>query len=99
MERMQPSLSRRAGSLPANARNDGQKEKAGEPGRRLPRGERHGAISAACALDLEGIVAKPKRGSYGTSDNGSRWFKVRNPHYSQKEGREELFEERMARST
>jgi ATP-dependent DNA ligase len=43
----------------------------------------------ACAQDLEGIVAKHKHGAYG-----EKWFKVRNPGYSQYEGRKELFESR-----
>jgi len=41
----------------------------------------------ACDQDLEGIVAKAKYGSYG-----EKWFKIRNPRYSQSEGRRELFE-------
>jgi ATP-dependent DNA ligase len=41
--------------------------------------------------DLEGIVAKLKHGAYG-----ERWYKIRNPGYSQYEGRRELFEKRMA---
>jgi hypothetical protein len=40
---------------------------------------------------LEGIVAKKKWGGYGDG-----WFKIRNPKYSQYEGRHELFEKRMA---
>jgi len=36
----------------------------------------------ACQRDLEGIVAKRKAGAYGES-----WFKIRNPVYSQYEGR------------
>lgn len=43
----------------------------------------------ACDQDLEGIVAKHKHGAYG-----EKWFKVRNPGYSQYEGRRELFERR-----
>jgi hypothetical protein len=43
----------------------------------------------ACERDLEGIVAKFGDGAYG-----ERWFKIRNPHYSQYEGRRELFEKR-----
>jgi bifunctional non-homologous end joining protein LigD len=39
--------------------------------------------------DLEGIVAKRKDSAYGLD-----WFKVRNPNYSQYEGRRELFEKR-----
>jgi bifunctional non-homologous end joining protein LigD len=41
----------------------------------------------ACDRDLEGIVAKLRNGSYGEG-----WYKIRNPRYSQYEGRRELFE-------
>lgn len=40
-----------------------------------------------CERDLEGIVAKRKAGAYGES-----WLKIRNPIYSQYDGRRELFE-------
>jgi hypothetical protein len=40
-----------------------------------------------CEQDLEGIVAKRREGAYGED-----WFKIRNPNYSQYEGRHELFE-------
>lgn len=43
----------------------------------------------ACEQDLEGIVAKLKHGAYGDG-----WFKIRNPRYSQYEGRREFFEKR-----
>jgi bifunctional non-homologous end joining protein LigD len=43
----------------------------------------------ACEQDLEGIVAKAKHAAYG-----EKWFKIRNPGYSQYEGRRELFESR-----
>lgn len=43
-----------------------------------------------CDEDLEGIVAKRRDGAYGLD-----WFKIRNPRYSQYEGRRELFERRM----
>jgi bifunctional non-homologous end joining protein LigD len=46
----------------------------------------------ACKLDLEGIVAKPKRALYQADVRKSPWLKIKNPAYSQKEGREELFE-------
>jgi bifunctional non-homologous end joining protein LigD len=48
----------------------------------------------ACERDLEGIVAKLKHGVYG-----ERWYKIRNPHYSQYEGRRELFEKRATSVT
>jgi ATP-dependent DNA ligase len=40
------------------------------------------------ANDLEGIVAKRLDDSY---DPHARWFKIKNPNYSQKEGRGDLF--------
>jgi bifunctional non-homologous end joining protein LigD len=43
----------------------------------------------ACEQDLEGVVAKLKHGAYGEG-----WFKIRNPLYSQYEGRRELFEKK-----
>jgi bifunctional non-homologous end joining protein LigD len=53
--------------------------------------ERHGIefFRLTCENDLEGIVAKLKHGMYGEG-----WFKIRNPGYSQYEGRRELFEKR-----
>jgi bifunctional non-homologous end joining protein LigD len=45
-----------------------------------------------CELDLEGMVAKLKSGPYVSDRESSTWFKILNPRYSQKEGREELFE-------
>jgi bifunctional non-homologous end joining protein LigD len=38
--------------------------------------------------DLEGVIAKRKDGPYATS---SPWLKIKNPGYSQAEGRGELF--------
>jgi bifunctional non-homologous end joining protein LigD len=45
-----------------------------------------------CELDLEGIVAKHKIGPYVTEREHSTWFKILNRRYSQKDGRDELFE-------
>ena len=45
-----------------------------------------------CELDLEGIVAKQKSAPYVTEREHSTWFKILNRGYSQREGREELFE-------
>ena len=45
-----------------------------------------------CARDLEGIVAKHKSAPYVTEREHSTWFKILNREYSQKDGREELFE-------
>jgi ATP dependent DNA ligase domain len=45
------------------------------------------------AMDLEGIVCKRKDSPYKVTEKPSRhWIKVKNPRYSQFEGREELFE-------
>ena len=45
-----------------------------------------------CELDLEGVVAKHKFSSYVTEREHNTWFKILNREYSQKDGREELFE-------
>jgi bifunctional non-homologous end joining protein LigD len=45
-----------------------------------------------CELDLEGIVARHKSSPYVTEREHSTWFKILNREYSQKQGREELFE-------
>jgi bifunctional non-homologous end joining protein LigD len=52
--------------------------------------EQHGKdfFAEICARDLEGIVAKRKRGTY--KDDGNSWLKVKNRSYSQSEGRHEL---------
>jgi len=41
------------------------------------------------AKDLEGLVAKRKDGKYAAADG---WFKVLNPTYSQKAGRQDFVE-------
>ena len=51
-----------------------------------------GLFAKVCELDCEGIVAKWKAGSYIADARPSSWAKVKNPNYSQLEGREELFE-------
>ena len=44
-------------------------------------------------LDLEGIVAKRKNSQYRPTEKPSpNWIKIKNPNYSQAEGRDELFE-------
>ncbi len=48
-------------------------------------------FEAVCRLDLEGIVAKRKADPYGEE---TKWWKVKNPGYTQAEGRRELFERR-----
>jgi bifunctional non-homologous end joining protein LigD len=45
----------------------------------------------ACQLDLEGIVAKRADSRYEDNPNGRNWIKIKNPAYSQKEGRGDLF--------
>jgi hypothetical protein len=45
-----------------------------------------------CELDLEGIVAKRMQSQYRPAEKPSPyWVKIKNPKYSQAEGREELF--------
>jgi bifunctional non-homologous end joining protein LigD len=44
----------------------------------------------ACQLDLEGIVAKRAASQYQNT-NGGDWIKIKNPNYSQKECRVDLF--------
>jgi CheY-like chemotaxis protein len=51
--------------------------------------EGHQLFDAACRLDLEGIVAKRKADAYAAE---TAWFKIKNPVYTQAEGRSELFE-------
>lgn len=46
-------------------------------------------FEAACQLDLEGIVAKRKVDPYHPE---TAWHKIKNPTYTQAEGRRELFE-------
>ncbi len=48
----------------------------------------------ACKLDLEGVVAKPKQSPYRELGGKPLWVKVKNPDYSQAEGRGELFDKR-----
>jgi bifunctional non-homologous end joining protein LigD len=48
-------------------------------------------FEAACRLDLEGIVAKRKADPYSEE---TAWYKIKNPTYTQAEGRRELFERR-----
>ena len=52
-----------------------------------------------CKLDLEGIVAKHKSGLYVTEREISTWVKIPNREYSQKQGREELFERQRHRES
>src|SRR5262245_45166451 len=52
---------------------------------------KHGVklFEAAVERDLEGVVAKQKNGRY--TPESTKWVKVKNPGYSQGEGRRELF--------
>ena len=50
----------------------------------------------ACERDLEGILGKFGRGVYQTNATATSWVKVKNPSYSQAEGRAELFEQRRS---
>ena len=54
--------------------------------------EQHGTalFQRVCEMDLEGIVAKQSLAPYTTER--TTWFKIKNPKYTQMEGREELFE-------
>ena len=47
-----------------------------------------------CEIDLEGIIAKRKKGLYR---EGTTWYKIKNAAYSQAEGRGELFDRRRSR--
>ena len=47
-----------------------------------------------CEMDLEGIIAKRKKGLYR---EGTTWHKIKNAPYSQAEGRGELFDRRRPR--
>jgi bifunctional non-homologous end joining protein LigD len=48
-------------------------------------------FAEACKRDLEGIVAKPLISPYRNIAGRLPWIKIRNPKYSQREGRAELF--------
>ena len=48
----------------------------------------------ACEQDVEGIVAKWAHGMYRTDGRATSWLKIKNPEYTQGEGRHELFERR-----
>jgi ATP-dependent DNA ligase len=54
-----------------------------------------------CKLDLEGIVAKEteKVAPYISSREETTWAKILNPNYSQRDGREELFERDSSQGT
>jgi bifunctional non-homologous end joining protein LigD len=54
-------------------------------------GDGKAAFRAVCGLDLEGVVAKRLADAYSPA---TKWWKILNADYSQKEGRAELFERR-----
>ena len=58
--------------------------------------EQHGEklYKQVCERDLEGIVCKPAISPYRTVNGQTTWIKVKNPDYSQAEGRGELFNKR-----
>ena len=45
----------------------------------------------ACKIDLEGIVAKKKDAPYYSDERHAAWIKIKNPKYTQIQGRHELF--------
>jgi hypothetical protein len=48
-------------------------------------------------MDLEGIVSKRKQSQYRATEKPSPyWVKIKNPRYSQAEGRGELFNPKPA---
>ena len=51
-------------------------------------------FTLACEQDLEGVVGKWAQGKYQDDGRSTSWVKVKNPNYSQAEGRAELFEGR-----
>jgi len=50
----------------------------------------------ACERDLEGVVGKWADGSYLSDPHTTSWVKIKNPSYSQMEGRHELFDQRQS---
>ena len=57
--------------------------------------ERRGVdlFRVACERDVEGVVGKWADGSYLCDSRTTSWVKLRNPSYSQMEGRHELFDQ------
>ena len=51
-------------------------------------------FETVCDMDDEGIVAKPKISPYRQVGGQSTWLKIKNPEYSQAEGRGDLFDQR-----
>jgi len=60
-------------------------------------GDGHLLFEQIVRMNLEGIVCKRRDSPYKVTDKPSRyWIKVKNPKYSQLDGREELFERSSA---
>ena len=59
-------------------------------------GRGHKLFELMCAHDLEGVVAKRLKDGYGFR---VRWLKIKNPGYSQNEGRRELFDRSRSSSS
>ena len=57
----------------------------------MPKGTGRRLYELACQLDLEGIVAKRADSPYEENARNPSWIKIKNPTYSQKEGRADLF--------
>jgi len=53
-----------------------------------------GLFRAACERDLEGVVGKWRHGRFESDGVTTSWVKIKNPHYSQMDGRRGLFEKR-----
>jgi bifunctional non-homologous end joining protein LigD len=51
---------------------------------------------AVCSRDLEGIVGKYADGIYQSDGRSTSWVKIKNPAYTQMEGRHEVFEGKVA---
>ena len=56
-----------------------------------------GSVAQFVSTNAPVIVAKWSLGRYETDGVGTSWLKIKNPNYSQWEGRRELFEQRRDR--
>ena len=50
----------------------------------------------ACERDLEGIVAKWAKGTYQCDGRRTSWLKIKNPEYSQAQGRHDVFDDKRS---
>jgi bifunctional non-homologous end joining protein LigD len=55
-------------------------------------GQGIGLFKSACALDLEGVVAKLKAAPYAADERRSTWIKIKNESYTQAESRHDFFD-------